>query len=109
MGGKAESLARLGTSSFPTRRDVHGKATVNVLLARKSLIKNKAANDKGSIKSDLGYLNVKLILLPVSVLQLEDGLADGTGQRSFHVRLNVKFETLNLVALNKREKLLQLS
>jgi len=45
------------------------------------------------------YLDMKLVFLSIAVLQLEDGLADGTGQRALHVRLHVQLKTIDFVPL----------
>ena len=52
------------------------------------------------------YLDVSLVFFPIGVLQLEDGLADGTGQSAVHVRLDVKFQTFDFVTLKIENKVL---
>jgi hypothetical protein len=42
---------------------------------------------------------MKLVFLSIAVLQLEDRLADGTGQRTLHVRLHVQLKTIDFVTL----------
>ena len=50
------------------------------------------------------YLDMCLILSPVSVRDLEHCLADRTCQHSLHVRLHVQLQTLNFVRLKNVNK-----